>query len=307
MKRIVSVSLGSSKRNHTATVDVMGEEVVVERIGTDGSIDKAIAMIRELDGKVDAFGMGGIDLYVYAGGRRYKFRDAQRIAAAAVKTPIVDGSGLKNTLERRVVRFVDAHIMPLKGKKVLMVSSVDRFGMAEGMVAAGADIVFGDAMFGLGIKLPLRSMRAVTVVARLLMPVLTQVPFTWLYPTGEKQERREVKFEEYYEWADVIAGDYLYIERHMPDHLPGKIILTNTVTPANIVELKRRGIATLVTTTPNLGGRSFGTNLMEALVVAAAGKRQEQMTAADYEAWLDKIAFTPRVERLNEPAPAFDR
>ncbi len=307
MKRIVSVSLGSSKRNHTATVDVMGEEVVVERIGTDGSIDKAIAMIRELDGKVDAFGMGGIDLYVYAGGRRYKFRDAQRIAAAAVKTPIVDGSGLKNTLERRVVRFVDEHIMPLKGKKVLMVSSVDRFGMAEGMVAAGADIVFGDAMFGLGIKLPLRSMRAVTVVARLLMPVLTQVPFTWLYPTGEKQERREVKFEEYYEWADVIAGDYLYIERHMPDHLPGKIILTNTVTPANIVELKRRGIATLVTTTPNLGGRSFGTNLMEALVVAAAGKRQEQMTAADYEAWLDKIAFTPRVERLNEPAPAFDR
>lgn len=307
MKRIVSVSLGSSKRNHTATVDVMGEEVVVERIGTDGSIDKAIAMIRELDGKVDAFGMGGIDLYVYAGGRRYKFRDAQRIAAAAVKTPIVDGSGLKNTLERRVVRFVDEHIMPLKGKKVLMVSSVDRFGMAEGMVAAGADIVFGDAMFGLGIKLPLRSMRAVTVVARLLMPVLTQVPFTWLYPTGEKQERREVKFEEYYEWADVIAGDYLYIERHMPDHLPGKIILTNTVTPANIVELKRRGIATLVTTTPNLGGRSFGTNLMEALVVAAAGKRQEQMTAADYEAWLDKIAFTPRVERLNEPVPAFVR
>lgn len=303
MKRIVSVSLGSSKRNHTATTEVLGEEVVVERIGTDGSIPKAIEMIGSLDGKVDAFGMGGIDLYVYAGDRRYAFRDARRIAAAAQKTPIVDGSGLKNTLERRVVEWVDRNIMPLKGKKVLMVSSVDRFGMAESLHAAGAEIVFGDVMFGLGLNWPLRSLKSVRTLARILLPVITQLPFTWLYPTGEKQEQRVVKFEEFYNWADIIAGDFLYIERHMPSRLAGKMILTNTVTPANVEELRERGISTLVTTTPNLGGRSFGTNLMEGLIVAAAGKTQAQMTPADYESWLDKIGFVPRVERLNEPGP----
>lgn len=298
MKRIVSVSLGSSKRNSAATVTILGEEVTVERIGTDGSIEKAVAMIKELDGKVDAFGMGGIDLYVYADGRRYAFRDARRIAAAATRSPIVDGSGLKNTLERRVVHWVNENLMPLRGKNVLLVSSVDRFGMAEAMHEVGANIVFGDIMFGLGLAIPIRRFKTIHVLARLLLPILTRLPFTWLYPTGSKQETHQVKFEEYYQWADVIAGDWLYIRRHAPDRLAGKTILTNTVTTADIEWMKKVGVATLVTTTPNLGGRSFGTNLMEGLIVATAGKRAEEMSPADYEAWLDKIGFAPRVEQL---------
>jgi hypothetical protein len=302
MKRIVSVSLGSSKRDPRGVVDVLGEEVTVERVGTDGSIERAIELVRSLDGAVDAFGMGGIDLYVHAGGRRYAFRDAKRIAAAAVRTPMVDGSGLKHTLERRVVEYVDRDVLPLRGRKVLMVSSVDRFGMAEAVTAAGADVTHGDLMFGLGVPVPLRSLDTLASLARVMLPLVTRVPFTWLYPTGEKQERRDVRFARQFEEADVIAGDFHYIARHMPDRLPGRTILTNTVTADDVEALRARGIATLITTTPNLGGRSFGTNLMEALLVAAAGRRPEEMTAADYESWLDRFAFTPRVERLQEGA-----
>jgi hypothetical protein len=300
VKQIVSVSLGSSKRDHRAEVEVLGERVVVERVGTDGSIERAIAKVKELDGKVDAFGMGGIDLYVYAGGRRYAFRDARRIAAAAVRTPMVDGSGLKHTLERRVVDYVDRHVLPMRGRKVLMVSSVDRFGMAEAVTAAGADVTHGDLMFGLGVPVPLTSLRTVGRLARLLLPVVTRVPFTWLYPTGDKQEQRQVRFARQFEQADVIAGDFHYIARHMPDRLPGRTILTNTVTADDVEALRARGIKTLITTTPNLGGRSFGTNLMEGLLVAAAGRRPEEMTERDYEDWLDRFAFTPRVEHLQD-------
>lgn len=299
MKRIVSVSLGSSKRNASSTAEILGEEVVVERIGTDGSIDKAIAMIRELDGKVDAFGMGGIDLYVYGGNRRYTFRTAKKIAAAARITPMVDGSGLKNTLERRVVRYIDQHLMPLKGKKVLMPSALDRFGMADAITAAGCETIFGDIMFGLGLNIPIRKRSTINTIASILMPIITQLPFTWVYPTGEKQDERQPKFAEAYRWADIIAGDALYILRHMPDRLDGKVILTNTVTKQNVEELRARGVSMLVTTTPNLGGRSFGTNVMEGLIVAAAGKQVADLSPADYEAWLDKIGFVPRVERFD--------
>ncbi|HYG57028.1 MAG TPA: quinate 5-dehydrogenase [Symbiobacteriaceae bacterium] len=306
MKRIVSVSLGSSKRNSTASVDILGDQVVVERIGTDGSIEKAIALIKELDGKVDAFGMGGIDLYLYAGDRRYAFRTAKRIAAAAVKSPMVDGSGLKNTLERRVVKWMDANLLPLRGKKVLMPSALDRFGMAEAMVEAGADPLFGDFMFGLGLTIPLRKMSTLHIAARLLLPIVTQLPFTWLYPTGEKQDQRQEKFPQYFQWADIIAGDAHYILRHMPARMDGKVILTNTITKENVAELKERGVSILVTTTPNLGGRSFGTNLMEGLIVASAGKTLGELTPAEYDLWLDKINFVPRVERLNEYSSVAD-
>ena len=50
---------------------------------------------------MDAFGLGGTDTYVYAAGRRYVFKEIERLASAAVQTPVVDGSGLKNTLGAR--------------------------------------------------------------------------------------------------------------------------------------------------------------------------------------------------------------
>jgi hypothetical protein len=302
MKRIVSVSLGSSRRNSKATTKVLGEEVVVERMGVDGGLDRAVALIRQLDGQVDAFGLGGIDLYVYAGGRRYTFRDARHLAAAAVKSPVVDGSGLKNSLERRAVQWINQDLVPLKGKKVLLVSAVDRFGMAEALVGTGAEIVFGDLMFGLGMGVPLRRLCTVATLGRLFLPIVTRLPFSWVYPTGEKQNVRVPRWKNYYQWADVIAGDWLYIGRHLPDRLDGKVILTNTVTREDVEELRQRGAALLATTTPGLGGRSFGTNLMEGLIVAVAGKKPGEMTPSDYETWLDRIGFTPRIERFGEAA-----
>ena len=56
MKRIVSVSIGSSLRDHLVEIDILGEKYLIQRIGTDGDIKKAISMINELDGKVDAIG-----------------------------------------------------------------------------------------------------------------------------------------------------------------------------------------------------------------------------------------------------------
>ena len=96
MKHIVSVSLGSSKRDHAFETDFMGERFQIERIGTDGDWDKAIQLIRDLDGKIDAFGMGGIDLYIRIAGKPYIIKDAKRLVAEA-KSPMLDGSGLKNT------------------------------------------------------------------------------------------------------------------------------------------------------------------------------------------------------------------
>ena len=86
MKRVVSISLGSSKRNHKAEVQYKDVSFSVERIGTDGDMTKMIAMIKELDGQVDAFGLGGIDLYLGVPGHRYTIKDGQKIVAVAGDT-----------------------------------------------------------------------------------------------------------------------------------------------------------------------------------------------------------------------------
>lgn len=299
MKHVVSISIGSSKRDHRVEVELLGERFLIERIGTDGDLEKAIELVRQLDGKVDAFGMGGIDLYVHAANRRYAFRDARRIARAAQQTPMVDGSGLKNSLERWVVQYLDTQTdVALRGKRVLMTASVDRFGMAEAFYELGCEMVFGDVIFALGIPWALHKPSSIAFLARMLLPIVTQLPFRLLYPTGDKQETTKPRFGRFFAEADVIAGDFLYIRRYMPKRLDNKVILTNTVTAADVEEIGSRGARCLATTTPNLGGRSFGTNVLEAVLVVVSGKQAAELSAEDYLRLLDDLGFQPRIERF---------
>jgi hypothetical protein len=301
MKRAVSISIGSSKRNKAVEVTLLGEKVSIERIGTDGDMEAAALKFKELDGKVDAFGVGGADLGALVEGKFHPFHSVQKLVRYIRKTPVVDGGGLKNTLENRAPRFLDQKIgdyIQARGRKVMIVVGVDRWGLSKSFVEAGYETVFCDLMFALGVPIPIRSMRGLRRLAALLIPIVTRFPFEWLYPTGEKQDERTPKYEKWYEWASVVAGDCHYIKKHMPDNMQGKVIVTNTTTPEDVELFRRCGVKSLVTTTPVLDGRSFGTNMMEAALVAVSGKGRP-LTWLELTEMLDKLGFEPQLQELN--------
>jgi len=153
-------------------------------------------------------------------------------------------------------------------------------------------------MFGLGFHVPVRTEKGLKTLASILMPVVGRVPFEWIYPTGEKQEKREPKWEKYYEWATVIAGDCHYVKRHMPYKMDGKIIATNTTTPSDVEMFRESGIKYLVTSTPVLDGRSFGTNMMEAALIAISGKNRV-LTHEELDGLLVELEFEPQLQELN--------
>lgn len=301
MKHIVSVSLGSSERDHSSEVVLLDEKYMIERIGTDGDLGKAIKLIEKLDGKVDAFGMGGIDLYVWAGKKKYMIRDAKKLKAAAKRTPILDGSGVKNTLERKVIGYLaDNFIVNFYEKNILLTSAMDRFGMAQEIKNYGGNLIIGDLMFALGISLPLYSFESLNRAAKLIAPIACRLPFNVLYPTGDKQkERLPVKLQSYYDKADIIAGDYHYIKRFMPNSMKNKIIITNTVTEKDIIDLRQREVKLLVTTTPQLQGRSFGTNAIEAMLVATLKALNKEANEENYYQLLEEMQLMPRVEQID--------
>jgi len=131
-----------------------------------------------------------------------------------------------------------------------------------------------------------------------LMPIAGRLPFEWVYPTGEKQEIRVPKWEKYYQWGTVIAGDCHYVKRHMPDHMEGKVIATNTTTPEDVELFRQVGVKYLLTTTPVLEGRSFGTNMMEAALIAVSGKGR-QLTYEEIDQLLDQLGLEPQLQELN--------
>ncbi len=96
----------------------------------------------------------------------------------------------------------------------------------------------------------------------------------------------------------MLAGDFLYIKRYLPEKLNGQLIITNTTTQEDMVMLKERGISKVITTTPDMGGRSFGTNVIEALMVTLLNKPVDQISPEDYYAMLKELDFKPGVVDL---------
>lgn len=307
MKRVVSVSLGSSKDDSKSQFELLGEQFEVARIGTNGDMDRFAKLVRELDGNVDAIGLGGIDRYVWTDKHRYTFRDADILASNAKKTPVVDGSGVKNTIERKTVRYLqDNGIIDFSDKKVLVVCAVDRFGMAQSISKVAKSAVYGDLMFNVGVPIPMRSYAAVRILGTIFLPIIVKLPFKWFYPTGSEQEKTEPKYQQYYAWADIIAGDKHIIRRSMPTPdsglLEGKTIITNTVTSRDTNAFVERKVRMLVTPMPESlrspEGRYYATNIFEGVIVALLGKKLADITPADYDDILDRINWHPTITEL---------
>jgi hypothetical protein len=176
MKRAVSISLGSSKRDKAVTLNLLGEDVTLERIGTDGDFARAQKLFADLDGKTDALGVGGADLGALVADRWYPFHPVAQLVRDVKHTPIADGTGLKTTLERRVGAFIAKHI-GVNPKRVLFTVSIDRWGMVLSFHELGYECLFGDFGFALDIPLRVTQLAHVKLFAATCMPLIGRLPF----------------------------------------------------------------------------------------------------------------------------------
>lgn len=61
--------MGSSRGDHRVETELLGQRFIIERIGTNGDYKAFCQKLGELDGKVNAIGIGGINLVLVAGRR----------------------------------------------------------------------------------------------------------------------------------------------------------------------------------------------------------------------------------------------
>src|SRR5512147_1514254 len=218
MKRAVSISLGSSKRDKKVVVNFKGEEVQVERVGMDGDIAKARQMDLDLDGKVDAFGVGGVDLYLRLDQREYPLHAALKLVSGVTRTPLCDGRGLKHTLERRVFELAKPQLGDVRFKQGFVPVAVDRLGLAEAVAEVAERTVFGDLMVALGVPIPVYGIPAFKKVARVMLPIVSYFPMSMIF-YGSDGAEQEPKYVKYFEASDLIAGDFLFMRKYMPKNL----------------------------------------------------------------------------------------
>ncbi len=303
-KMIVSVSLGPSSRDFGFVTTMFGQDIQVQRFGTNGDVQLARELVARFDGQADAIGLGAMNIHFQLGHHTYVHQQIQHVAEAAQVTPVVDGVHLKSTLERWAIgRLAQQQPGIFRHKRVFVVSGIDRYGVAQVLNSYTHRILFGDPIFHLNLPFALGSFRQLERYATLVLPTLCRAPYGRLCPVGLEQDLRTPRGAKYFDQADIIAGDFAYIRRFAPDNLRGKVIITNTLSAQDVEDLQARGVESLITITPPLSDEHpfVGTNVIEAIFVSCMDLPHDKITEDDYLNMVVKSELEPRITVLNEP------
>ena len=174
-------------------------------------MEKAHRLFTELDGKVDALGVGGVDLYVRLDRREYPLHAALKLVEGVRQTPVVDGRGLKHTLERRVFELAAPALGEIPHfRRAFVPVAVDRLGLAHAVSEVADEVIFGDLMVALGIPIPIRGLRRYYQVARVMLPFVSHFPMSMLF-YGSGGAESEPKYTRYWRGYDLLAGGLLFL------------------------------------------------------------------------------------------------
>jgi hypothetical protein len=226
VKRIVSVSLGSSSRDHRARDRIArAKRIDLERVGMDGSIDRAMretARTRRNGRRDRARRNRRLPL------RRH--RSASRCATACAcskrSKPRPSSTAAAQEYARARTPFATCatNSASICGHEGADGQRARPFRHGAGARRRGRRRLFGDFIFALDLDKPVRGLAEFEAPGRALScPMRASCRFSSSIRPGKKQDRPpQPKYPEYYAEAEIIAGDFHFMRQFMPDRLDGK-------------------------------------------------------------------------------------
>ncbi|MBK8045731.1 MAG: serine carboxypeptidase [Anaerolineales bacterium] len=301
MKEIAVITIGDTDAE--ATLTLLDQKVHVRLFACGGDVEKAKALIAEVDGKVDCIALDGLPAQLQLGATTRPHKLGAQLVGEAKLTPLVDGSGIRGGIERWAVILADrAQPGIFAEKRVLLAPGLNHSGLAQALVRHTEKVRYADPIIYFGLPyLPLvGSKQTLEQTAAPTLERLDDAPFRRLRPeAGTPHHERS---DDPFLWADVIAGDIGAIRRYAPQQLKRKTIIAECATQEDVDDLRQRGVSILVTLMPSLDGTNdlgqWPAAVVEAVLVAL--RRDESMPLSE-DTYLDLMAdihWTPGIRYL---------
>ena len=311
MKKILILDYGQGEE--TSTVSFLGRAVQIHRIGIDGDLEQARNLIAEFDGQVDAIGLDRIPAMLHLGDAQVPHRRGITLPKLARQTPVVDGSGIRASLERWGVILTDRSEPGIFSQKhVLMVPGLNHNGLAEALSRRTPHVRYADPMVFFALPDFVPGVGRSGTLAQAALPTLEQLKDApidrLLFQSGNGLHHRAAAS---FRWADVLAGDIAAIRRFAPDQLKHKTIVVETADEEDVDDLRRRGAAIVVTMMPSFDGpggpghRSAA--VIEAVLVALRAHPELPLSEDTYLDLMAEIDWTPSVRYLQPEEEGINR
>jgi predicted amino acid dehydrogenase len=303
VKQIISISLGASKDDYQFETEFLGQQFLVRRIGTDGNRDKAAEKLLEYDKQADAIGLGNIKFpYSISPGFLTKKQDDKiKTLGKRIQTPVTTGAALRDVSFEWALRFVEHKFGNyFKNARVLFLSGMTSYRIAKVMAEYTDNLTFADPIIENDISKLIYSLSGLETYARGAHEVLDWLPGKRLTSSVVPlQKWNQYVLKKAMQKATIIVvpsyNFYQYLKGTSIEELGGKIIITSTVYDDRVEFLKARGVDVIIDTTPKILERVVAPNVIEALILAALGKKSDMIHPDDLLEIISMQKMDPRV------------
>lgn len=297
MKKVVSVSLGSSSKDYEFKTRFLGRDFHIKRLGADGDEGKAWELLRRYQSEADAIGLGMLRDHYDIGSRWEVHADTDRLLKVVTRVPATTGADLRRMLQVRAVRHVQRKFGHyFNNNLVLFLSGLVNYDMAQAMGDYTPNLKFADAVLETGAPAVLTSLDQLEIYARgahLASPViptrgLSKIP-------GITRMKKGIVSREMAK-CHVIVGTFDDIAAFGgPDNLDGKTLITSAIDDDRLDYFRDCNVNLAVDVSPKLFERVVGLNTIQAMILAAMETTSEELSDHDLEEIVEELKIEPRL------------
>ena len=295
MKKVITVTLGSSKQDFEFKTEFLGEQFHVKRLGADMDTGKAWELMRRQQNNADAIGLGEISDHYQVGLRTIVNNETQRLMNVVTRVPVTTGAHLRRLLQVRAVRYVQQELgQYFNNNLVLFLSGMRNFDMAVALSDYTKNLSFADATFLTGAPAMLGSLEQLELFAKGSEFILSG-------RGGEMLEQALTDFKvsrvaSAVAKSHVIVGTFAEIKSvARSGNLDGKTLITSAVDDERMEFFKKHKVNLVVDVSPKLFDHVVGINTIEAMILATIAKPQETVSDDDLDEILTELDITPRL------------
>ena len=208
---------------------------------------------------------------------------------------VIIGVTLRRLLQVNAVRFVQNQLGHyFNNNLVLFLSGMRNYDMAVALSDYTPNLKFADALAQTGAPAMLTSLFQLELYAKNSDLVLSGKPGKMLKTSLSTFKRARIAAE--VANAQVIVGTFHELkEVGHAKNLAGKTVITSAVDDERLAFFKRCRVNLVVDVSPQLFDRVVGTNVIEAMILAALGKPVEDVSDDDFREIIDELQLQPRL------------
>ena len=299
---IVHVSLMGPERDYDEYVSFLQRDFRIVRVGTNGDVAAAEALVQKWAGEAAAIAVTGIREARAAGLYDGELNAIERVKRATTAVPVADGHALRDVLQEWVIRHVQTE-MPgfFNNARTVVLGGLNHDRTTRILREFTQNLEFADPLLRLDLPARLDSNPLLGLAANVGLWPIRRLPGevqSLIKAPGHRASNAIARKAA--RNCDVVVATYDELIGFGLEDLAGKTVVTSAISDDRLAELACRGVDMVLDATPQPFHVTVVTAVLEAMMLATVSS-SGGLTNDDLLDMIVSAGLEPRVLYPNGP------